>query len=723
MKQVVQHVKSGVVQVLDVPPPAIAPGNVLVRVHASVISVGTERSSVTERSQSLLTKARKNPDLVSKVLEQVRQQGLGATMRRVRGRLESLTPLGYSAAGVVEAIGTGVTGLAPGDRVACGGAGYANHAEWISVPKNLCVRIPGDIAFEAAAFTTIGAIALQGVRQAEPKLGEVVAVIGLGLVGLLTVQILKANGCVVIGIDPDPEAVHRARRAGADAAIERRDDVKRLVGARSGHVGADAVLITAATKSDDPVRLAGDIARDRGRVVLVGDVGLQLPRGPYYMKELDFRLSRSYGPGRYDPAYEEEGRDYPVGYVRWTERRNMEEFLRLIDAGSVDPGALTTHRFSIDEAPDAYALLGGKGAKRSGRPFGVVLSYPIGSKSPSKPKAGRRTTAATADPLAFGIIGAGSFAQSMLLPPLEQSEGVRLLAVCNSTGISATNVAKQFGIPRALTSTDELLGDPAIGTVVIASRHGLHASQVLAALKAGKHVFVEKPLSMTPDELDEIERFVLSIPEARRPLLMVGFNRRFSPSVGQVRSFFSDVTSPLSILYRINAGLVPVTHWTRNAVDGGGRIIGEVCHFVDLAGYLAGSEPVRVHAEALGADRGTSEDDSILATIKFRNGSTASIAYLASGDPSLPKEHVVVSGGGRTAVIDNYQHVSLSAGGTTRTKSSSAVDKGHRAEIAAFIAALRSGGTAPIPFHSLVGVTRATFMLEESIRRGASVDL
>jgi polar amino acid transport system substrate-binding protein len=723
MKQVAQYVRSGSVVVVDVPPPAVGAGQVLVRVHASVISVGTERTSVVERSQSLLTKARKNPELVARVFEQVRQQGLGATVRRVRGRLESWTPLGYSAAGVVEEVGRSVAGIAPGDRVACAGAGYASHAEWIAVPKNLCVRVPDGVSFVDAAYTTIGAIALQGVRQAEPNLGDVVAVIGLGLVGLLTVQLLKANGCVVIGIDPDTEAVKRARQLGADAAIARQDDVKRLVGSHSGHLGADAVLITAATKSDDPVRLAGDIARDRARVVLVGDVGLQLPRGPYYMKELDFRLSRSYGPGRYDPSYEEEGRDYPAGYVRWTERRNMEEFLRLVKGGAVTPGLLTTHRYAIDAAAEAYALLAGPSKGRSARPFGVVLEYPVASSPEKKTKGARRTSAKRSDPLAIGLIGAGSFAQSMLVPPLQQQKGVRLLGVCNATGMSSRNVASQFGIRTAMSSVEELLGDAEIGTVVIASRHGAHGAQVLAALKAGKNVFVEKPLSMLPDELDEIEAFVRSLPEGRRPLLMVGFNRRFAPSIDDVRAFFVDVVSPISVLYRVNAGHVPLTHWTRSQTEGGGRVVGEVCHFVDLAACLAGSGPVRVHAEAVGADRSTSEDDSLVATLRFANGSTASIAYLANGDPSVPKEHIFMSGGGRTAVVDNFQAVTLTSGGSSRRKERATVDKGHRAEIAAFVDALRKGGPAPIPFESLVRTMRATFLLEESIRRGVSIDL
>jgi polar amino acid transport system substrate-binding protein len=583
--------------------------------------------------------------------------------------------------------------------------------------------MPDDVSFEDAAYTTIGAIALQGVRQTQPNLGDVVAVIGLGLVGLLTVQLLKANGCVVIGIDPDPEAVRRAKQLGADAALVRQDDVKRLVGARSGHLGADAVLITAATKSDDPVRLAGEIARDRARVVLVGDVGLQLPRGPYYMKELDFRLSRSYGPGRYDPSYEEEGRDYPAGYVRWTERRNMEEFLRLVRSAAVTPASLTTHRHSIDDAAGAYALLSGGSKERSVRPFGVVLEYPDSAVPAKRPKAARKAAAAASDALAIGFIGAGSFAQSMLLPPLQQQKGVRLLGVCNATGMSTKNVASQFGIRSAFASVAELLQEPEIGTVVIASRHGAHGAQVLAALKAGKHVFVEKPLAMLPEELDEIERFYRSLPERRRPMLMVGFNRRFAPSIGDIREFFADVTSPLTVLYRVNAGQVPLTHWTRSPHDGGGRIVGEVCHFVDLAGSLVGSDPVRVHAEAVGADRSTSEDDSLVATLRFSNGSTASIAYLATGDASIPKEHLFISGGGRTAIVDNFQAVSLASGGAIREKKRATVDKGHRAEIAAFAEALRIGGPAPIPFDTLVRSTRATFLIEESIRRGVSVDL
>ena len=724
MKQVAQHIKSGEIKVVEVAPPAVRAGSVLVQVHASVISIGTERSSMTERSQSLLSRARKNPDLVAKVWEQVRQQGLRATVRRVRGRLDSMTALGYSAAGTVIKVGSEVRGIAAGDHVACAGAGYASHAEVIAVPKNLCVRIPEGISFEDAAYTTIGAIALQGVRQAQPNLGETMAVIGLGLVGLLTVQFLKANGCVVIGIDPDPEAVRRAIEFGADAAVLRGEDVKRLVSARSGNLGADGVLITAATKSDDPVRLAGEIARDRGRVILVGDVGLQLPRGPYFMKELDFRLSRSYGPGRYDPSYEEEGRDYPAGYVRWTERRNMEEFLRLVRSGAVRPHELTTHRFPIDAAADAYAVVAGDRRSSKGRPFGVVLTYDVKPQGPVKREKSRRVAVSgAADPLAIGIIGAGSFAQSMLLPPLQQTEGVRLLSVCNSTGMSASNVANMFGFRSAVTDAHELLADPEIGTVFIASRHNLHAAQVMSSLQAGKHVFVEKPLAMLPEELDELEEYYEGLAEGRRRLLMVGFNRRFAPSVAGLRSFFDPVNTPRSIIYRVNAGALPLSHWSRNPREGGGRVIGEVCHFVDLASYLADSDPIRVHAESLGADLSTSEDDSVIATVKFLSGSMATIVYSAGGDPSLPKEQVQVFGGGRTALLDNFRKLSLSAGGSQTERTWSTTDKGHMTEVRAFLAAVRTGGPSPIPFASLARTMRATFAIEESLRRGRSVDL
>ncbi|OGU64120.1 MAG: hypothetical protein A3C56_13665 [Ignavibacteria bacterium RIFCSPHIGHO2_02_FULL_56_12] len=722
MKQVVQYVKTGEIKLEELPIPALKEGHVLVQVRFSVISAGTERSSIAERSQSLLQRARKNPDLVAKVLDQIRKNGLRATARRVKGQLETLAALGYSAAGEIVSVGEGVQEFKPGDRVACGGAGLANHAEYIVVPRNLCVKVAANADLVSAAYTTIGAIALQGIRQAAPTLGETVAVIGLGLVGQLTVQLLKANGCLVIGIDPDPAALTLAKTSGADSAYGRQDDVRRLVRTKTGGVGADAVIITAATKSDDPVRLAGDIARDRGRVVIVGDVGLRLPRAPYYMKELDFRLSRSYGPGRYDPSYEDHGTDYPIGYVRWTERRNMEEFVRLVAEGSIHPDTLTTHRYPIEKVRDAFAAL--TAPSKGKRAFGVVLAY--GDAPPVVPKKTRsigRSAPTAGDPLNIGFIGAGSFAQSMLLPPLKQIKGVKLVSVCTATGPSATNVARQFGFAHSTTEFEDVLGRPEIGTVFIASRHDLHARIVFAALSAGKNVFVEKPLVMRPEELLDVERLYAGMSEDRRPLLMVGFNRRFAPSIREIRTFFASVDAPLAVDMRIHAGYLPPSHWSRDPQQGGGRIVGEMCHFIDIIQFVCGAEPARVFAEHIGSATTSADDDSVVCTLKLNNGSVATVSYLANGDVNVPKEYLQVFGGGRTAVLDNYRRLTTYRQEQRFERAWSTVDKGHHAEVRSFMEAVRMGSSSPITFAESVAATRATFAVEESLKRGGPISL
>ncbi len=723
MKQVVSRVKSGEISIEELQDPALRKGFVLVQVFASVISAGTERASVSDRKQSLLQKARKNPDLVAKVLQDVRSRGLASTYQRVKGRLESFGGMGYSAAGRVVQVGDGVTDIAVGDLVACAGAAYANHAETIVVPKNLCARIPAGVELTDAAYTTIASIALQGIRQAEVSLGESVAVIGLGLVGQLTLQMLKASGCVVFGIDPDKAAVKLARTSGADAAFARSDDIKSLVQHATAGIGADAVIITAATSSEDPIELAGLIARDRGKVVLVGDVGLKIPRAPYYMKELDFRLSRSYGPGRYDPEYEEGGKDYPVGYVRWTERRNMEEVLRLMKAGRLRPSLLTTHTYPLEKAQTAFGVIAGTGASGGKRPFGVVLTY-----SPKDRKAGARKKdatiqAASGEPGTLGFIGAGSFAQSTLLPPLKALEGVVLRSVCTATGVSAENIKRQFGFSKATTDITDVLGDDKIGTVFIASRHGHHANQVMAALRAGKHVFVEKPLTMLPDELEELVSLHASLPDRDARVVMPGFNRRFAPSVCDLKSFFEGTTAPYAITYRVHAGLLPKGHWTLNPEEGGGRIVGEVCHFVDTIQYLTGSRVERVYAERVGPVSATMGDDSVSIMLKCADGSMATIMYLANGDPSVPKEYIEMYGGGRTAMLDNFSTLTRYTGSKKTERAWSTVDKGHGQEMRETMQAVKNGTGSPIAFADAVAVTRTTFRIEESLRRGTPVAL
>lgn len=731
MKQVTQHNKTGEVRIEKVPIPALKPGFVLVKSRFSLISAGTERASINQRKASLLQKAKSQPELVRLVLAQVRQYGLLNTYRRVQTKLESTAPIGYSVAGTVVAAGGKDVPLKAGDRVACAGAGYANHAEYVVVPIHLCAKIPRGVGEDDAAYTTLGAIALQGVRQANPTLGESVVIIGLGLLGQLTIQLLKANGCTVIGIDLDETTVKLAKECGADVAI-RRDagDVKNVVRAATKGLGADAVIITAATPSDDPVTLAGELCREKGRVVLVGDVGLDLPRPPYYMKELDFRLSRSLGPGRYDPEYEERGKDYPASYVRWSENRNMQEFLRLVATHKVQLGNLTTHRFTLDEAQAAYALITGAKSKKREHFVGVLLDYGE-SEGEAVEEIPRTVQIAPkrsgTGPIAsrVGFIGAGNFAQGFLIPHIARTSSASLVSVCNSNGLNATNVARTFGFESATSNPADIIGNESINTVFIATRHNLHAPLTIEGLRAGKRVFVEKPLALTSAELVEIQRaYGAAAADGKEPLLMVGFNRRFASHVQHAKRFFENVVGPYVLQYRVSAGYLPKTHWTRDPSEGGGRIIGEVCHFIDLLQYMTGSTPARVFAESLSTvSGGTADDDSVLITIKFADGSVGTITYLANGDTAFPKERLEVSSTGRTAVIDNFQRLSLYQGGKKREFKLSTIDKGHREEVRAFLTAIQEGKQSPIPFESLMTTTRTTFKVIESLQVGVPVSL
>ncbi|MBX6364612.1 MAG: bi-domain-containing oxidoreductase [Gemmatimonadetes bacterium] len=714
MKQVLQNDRSRELQVAEVPAPGVRAGQVLVRNVASLISAGTERAAVDFGQKSLLQKARSRPDLVRQVVERVRKEGLGPTIEAVRSRLDQPVPLGYSCAGVVEEVGAGVTEFSPGQRVACAGAGYANHAELVVVPRNLVVAIPDPVSFEDAAYVTLGAIALHGVRTADVHVGDVVAVIGLGLLGQLTVQLLRAAGCQVVGIDLDPEKVQLARDLGAERAVVRSGGVDAAVAELTGSRGADAAIITAASSSNDPVELAGQICRDRGRVTVVGAVGMTIPREIYYRKELELRISRSYGPGRYDPAYEEKGHDYPVGYVRWTERRNLEEFLRLVSRGLVTPGRMTTHRFAVEQAPEAYELI--TGVRRE--PFlGILLTYPSAASA-----APQRTVRLTPRPVRqgrvrLGVIGAGSFGRTVLLPRLAKHPLAELIGIATASGVSAKASGDRFGFRFCTTEPAAILDDPEIDAVVIATRHGSHARLAAAALRAGKAVFLEKPLAT--DEAGLLE--VLDAQRETGGLLAVGFNRRFSPLAQALRDGFRDVGA-LAVTYRVNAGPLPANHWLYDSEEGGGRIIGEACHFVDLVQYLTGEEPISVHAIA--ADHGgESPRDTVLATVGLRGGSVASIAYVSSGDRGFPKERVEVFGGGGVGVLDDFRELTLSRGGKQRVIAAKRQEKGFDQELDAFLATVRSGGAPPIPLESLVVTTRATFAVEESLRTGLPVRL
>lgn len=711
MKQILQNVKTGAVAVAEVPTPVARPGFVLVRSAASLISAGTERSTVEAGQKSLVGRAIEQPALVKKVIDKARNEGVVATFDAVRSKLGSLSALGYSAAGVVVDGGGDTTGFRVGDRVACAGVGYASHAEVLSVPKNLCVRLPAEVTFDAGAFGTVGAIALQGVRLAEPTLGESVVVIGLGLIGQLAVQLLNANGCRVFGIDLDEEKIQLAKRLGAEEGCGPNEEVKGRVLEWSRGRGADAVLITAGTSSNEPVELAGEISRAKGRVIVVGAVGLNLPRKPYYDRELTFRISMSYGPGRYDREYEERGHDYPIGYVRWTEGRNIEAFLDMVARGRVDVEPLITHRFKIDEGDRAYELI------TSDQPYlGVLLQYDTERKVESRitlPK----TANIAAKAVRIGLIGAGDYAKSMLLPNFK-TFGAEFQSIATASGVTARAVGEQYGFRFCVSGADEVISDAEANLIVIATRPASHGDLARRALAAGKHVFVEKPLAVTEDELDSVLGAAASGGQ-----LMVGFNRRFSPLAREARDFFKGRQTPLSINYRVNAGRFSPNHWVQDPAEGG-RIIGEVCHFVDFVHFLTGSLTTRVFAESIASRNAEATDeDSVFITLRLADGSNASIAYLAEGDKALAKERIEVFGSGRSLVIDDFRSGTVYENGREKTRKLREQDKGQRDEIKAVMSVVIEGTPAPISIEDLATTTRATFRIKESLRTGLPVEV
>ena len=691
MKQVLQSYRTGELQLAEVPAPGLEPGSLLVLTAASLVSAGTDRSQLALGKKTLLGKARERPDLVRKVLDRLQRDGLLATGKAVLGKLDQPVPLGYSCTGRVVALGEGVQGFAIGDRVACAGARVANHAELNLVPQSLCARVPEGLPDEEAAFVALGAVALHGLRQAAPTLGETFAVIGLGLVGQLAVQLLRASGVQVLGVDLDARKVQLALELGAEAAVTRDgavlDEALRLTRGR----GVDGVLICASAPSNDPVQLAGELCRDRGRVVAVGAVGMEVPRRPWYDKELTLLQSRSYGPGRYDADYEERGLDYPAGYVRWTEGRNLEAFLALCAAGRVRCEKLISHRVPIERAAEAYELLKDSSA------LGIVLTYP------QKAEPARSVSvapAASGSALRVGLIGAGQFAAGTLAPALAKS-GARLVSIASARGYTAKHLAEKYRFEEATTDADAVVR--ASDAVFIATRHAQHAALATLALKAGKHVFVEKPPALSEDEL----RALLDAAQGR--VLVTGYNRRFAPLALELRKALH---GPLVMDVRVNAGPLPPEHWLRDPREGG-RILGEACHFVDLCAFLCGALPVSVFARAAG-------DEDVLLSLKFGDGSIASIAYLASGDPAAGKERIEVAGGGVLAVLEDFRRLEIRRAGKKSVKSS-AQDKGHAQCVAAFLEAARSGKAPALD--ALAAVSRATFAALESLRSGEPIAL
>jgi polar amino acid transport system substrate-binding protein len=703
VKQVEQSYRTGKLTVAEVPAPRTSEGSILVASRVSLISSGTERQLIALAKASLAGKAMARPDLVRQVIRNLRRDGVKPTVNKIFAKLDTPIPLGYSLAGEVIEVGRRVNGLAVGDRVACAGAGLANHAELNAVPKNLTVRIPAGLDDEDASFVTLGAIALHGVRLAVPTLGETIVVMGLGLIGLLTVQLLKASGCRVIGFDPDDSRVKLAKELGADISVG--DGLQEVVtGQTAGH-GADCVIITASSKSSEAINLAAEVSRLRGRIVVVGMVGMTIDREPFYKRELELKLSLSYGPGRHDPAYELNGHDYPLPYVRWTEQRNMEAFLALVATGKVTPKRLITHRFAIDAAEQAYSLM-----ERGEPHVAILLTYPEKVGRPIAREI-RTSPPPRSNGTRVSFIGLGSYAKGVLLPALHNVSGVTLTTVVTSTGISAGHAGQKYGFSNIATDPVAALGEDT-DLVFIATRHDTHARLAADALRAGKHVFCEKPLALDADGLAD----VIAAAEPAPGLLTVGFNRRFAPLLRSAKAALEPRSGPLIMLYRVNAGRIPESHWVQRE-EGGGRILGELCHFVDALTFLSGSLPVEVHAIAA-----RHHSDAVSVLIRFADGSTGTIVYSSLGEPSAPKEYIEVLADNRVIRLDDFRRLTVTAHGKTST-SKAAHDKGQSALVAAFLAATRRATPAPIPLGDLVAVTKTTFAIEEALRIGQPIEL
>ena len=698
----------------EVPVPAPREGQALVRVEASLVSAGTERMVVEFAEKSLVGKARSRPDLVKQVIEKARRDGLVNTAQAALNRLDQPMALGYSSAGTIVALGKNMAGFKVGQRVACAGGGFAVHAEYNVVPHNLLALLPDNVDSESAAFTTLGAIAMHGFRLAGPQIGESVAVIGMGLLGLLAAQIACAAGCNVLGIDIDSSRLALASSLGLQAASRAQavDSAQAFTSQR----GFDVVLICADTSSNDPVELAGTIARDRARVVATGAVGLTVPRKIYYEKEISFINSRSYGPGRYDVNYEENGQDYPLGYVRWTEGRNFEAVIDLMVKGKLQVKPLITHRFPIEKATQAYDVITGKKKE----PFlGVLLAYPETVERLESSKV-VRFNVPTFKPATckLGVLGAGLFANSVLLPAIKKAGEIELVGIASSGGLHAQHSGKKFGFQYATSDNDEIINDPNINTVAILTRHDSHADLAVKVLKAGKHVFAEKPLAIDGAQLSAISE---QLKANSQSLLTVGFNRRFAPLAQSLNSALSNLHEPKYIHYRINAGHILLSHWTQDPEIGGGRIIGEACHFIDFITFLVGEPPNSVTAHAL-PDNAKYREDNVSMTFTFPDGSLGVVDYLANGDKSFPKERVEVFCAGQVAVLDDFVSLQITRDGKMKEEKG-AQDKGWVNEWKAFTKAIREGGEPPISYEQLIGVTKSTSVVVESIRIGSKIDI
>lgn len=716
MKQIFQNFKTGKLELVDIPIPAVRSGHLLIKNYYSLISPGTEKAAIELAKKNLIEKAKSRPDQVKEVINKIKTDGIITTFQRVMKKLDEPLPLGYSSAGEIIKIGENVEGFKVGDRVACAGGGYACHAEIISVPKNLCVKIPENLSYKEAAFTTLGAIAMQGIRRANLTPGEKVVVIGLGLVGQLTCQILKAYGFSVIGFDINPKQIKRAIEIASIDAGDTPNKAEDLVKAFTNGKGVDAVIITAATKSNEPIELAGKILRNRGRVSAVGDIKMEIPRRIYYKKELDVFISCSYGPGRYDKNYEEKGQDYPFEYIRWTEKRNMEEFIRLSEKKLIQSEKLITHIFPIEKAQEAYQLILKNPNKEE--IVGMLFSY--------NPKKEQKDTTIfkeagkykSKDIVNIGLIGVGNFAQNIILSAFKKIKSAYLYAAVDHNGINAQKVIKQFKGNYATTDWHKIIEDKNIDLVIVATRHNLHAPITIEALKHNKNVHVEKPLCLNEKELNEI----IKVAQNSKGRLMVGFNRRFAPHIIKAREIFRN-NYPLMIFCRINAGFIPKDNWVHDPIEGGGRIIGEVCHFVDLCQFLASSSPKRVYASLVPAEGAIQTEDNISIIIEFENGSRGTIIYTSLGSKSLAKEYIEIIGGGKAMIIDNFKNgIIYNQNGRKRIWKLSQ-DKGHFNEFKDLIGAICQGKPSPIPSREIILSTQTVFDIIKSLKERALVNI
>ncbi len=712
MKQLVQNMRNGITDIIEVPIPNVRPGTALVKTVVSLVSSGTERMIAEFAEKNLLEKARSRPDLVKQVVEKSRRDGIIQTAETVLNRLDQSLYLGYSSAGTILELGEDMADFRIGDRVSCAGSGHAVHAEYAVIPKNLLTKIPDSVDFESAAFTTVGAIALHGFRLAEPQIGDRVAVIGLGLLGMLSVQIARVAGCKVFGIDLDPERVDMCKNIGIEAST--RGDSPSVGLAYTNGNGFDIILICADSRSNDPIELAGNLARSRARIIAVGAVGLEIPRKLYYEKELTLLVSRSYGPGRYDQNYEEKGIDYPPGYVRWTEGRNFSAFLDLIADQKITLHPLITHRYPIQNGAEAYQLIKNKSDSNY---LGVILTYDSndqGSQSNRRVRLNhKKSLSVSTSKLRIGVLGAGNYANAVFLPAIKNDPHTELVAIASANGLSARQTGSKFKFQYAASDENEIYKDPDIDAVVILTRHNMHSTQVVNALGNGKHVFCEKPIVISEQELDEVSS-VYQDSESRQ--LTVGYNRRFSPFISTIKNKFLNRSEPIFINYRINAGYLPKDHWLHDPLQGGGRLVGEVCHFIDLCVFLVGLVPVSTTASAM-ADSNKYYQDNLAITLEFGDGSIAVIEYVANGSKIQSKEQIEIFYCGKSSIIDDFRSLILFEDNKkSENRSYLRQEKGHKEIWSSFVNGILESKDPIIPYDQIWGVSKSTFRILETLR-------